>query len=85
MLEEHVTIRGNCDEWDVALMRKMRTAYRILVGKPQRKKQFGDLGGMIISKWISDEENMKVGTELKWLNQIQLRPYGNLIINFQAS
>jgi hypothetical protein len=47
-----------------------RDAYRILVGRPERRKQLGDLGiaGRIISKWIFkkwDERGSWTG--LSWL------------------
>jgi hypothetical protein len=41
----------------VALMRFMRNPYKILVGKPEGKKQFEDLGidRRIILKWILEK------------------------------
>jgi hypothetical protein len=40
----------------IARMGEKRNAYKILVGKPEEKRQLGrqDVGGRIILKWILD-------------------------------
>jgi hypothetical protein len=56
----------------------MRNVYKILVGKPERKKHFGDLGiyGKIILKWI-----LKEGREgINWILLAQLGSSGRILL-----
>ena len=52
----------------VARMGKERGVYRILVGKPEGKNHWGDLGvdGWIILGWICRRWNMGIWTGLGW-------------------
>jgi hypothetical protein len=53
----------------VANMGDMRNAYKILVGKPERKNHSGDLGeeGKIILEWILWKQGGSLCTVLIWL------------------
>ena len=52
----------------VARMGEERGVYRVLVGKPERKKPLGDLGvdGWIILGWISRRWDVGIWTGLGW-------------------
>ena len=52
----------------VARMGEERGAFRVLVGKPEGKDHWGDLGveGCIILGWISRRWDVGVGTGLGW-------------------
>jgi len=52
----------------VARMGEERGVYRVLVGKPERKGHWGDLGvdGWIILGWISRRWDVGVWTGLAW-------------------
>jgi hypothetical protein len=54
---------------DVARMGEMKNTYRILVGKPKRKRPLGRLGvgGSIILEWILGKQDVKVWTRFNWL------------------
>ena len=49
-------------------MGEERGVYRVLVGKPEGKNQWGDLGvdGWIISGWISRRWDVGIWTGLGW-------------------
>jgi hypothetical protein len=50
-------------------IRKMRNAYKIVVGKPDRKRHLGDLGAdeKITLRWILKKYGMKVWTGVNFL------------------
>jgi len=52
----------------IARMGEERGVYRVLVGKPEGKNQWGDLGvdGWIISGWISRRWDVGIWTGLGW-------------------
>jgi len=54
----------------VSCMGGMRSAYRILVGKPAGKRALGRprcVGGRIILEWILEKQGGKVWTGFTWL------------------
>jgi len=54
--------------YDVAHMGEERGVYRVLVGKPEGKNHWGDLGidGWIILGWISRRWDVGIWTGLGW-------------------
>ena len=52
----------------VACMGEERGVYRVLLGKPERKNHWGDLGvdGWIILEWMSRRWNVGIWTGLGW-------------------
>ena len=52
----------------VARMGEERGVYRVLVGKPERRNHWGDLGvdGWIILGWISRRWDVGIWTGLGW-------------------
>jgi len=52
----------------VARMGEGRGLYRVLVGKPEGRNNWGDLGvdGWIILGWISRRRDMRIWTGLGW-------------------
>jgi len=52
----------------VARMGEERVVYRVLVGKPEGRNHWGDLGvdGWIILQWIFRRWNVGIGTGLGW-------------------
>ena len=54
----------------VARMGEERVVYRVLVGKPEGRNHWGDLGvyGWIILGWISRRWDVDIWTGLGWLS-----------------
>ena len=52
----------------MARMGEGRGLYRVLVGKPEGRNNWGDLGvdGWIILGWISRRRDMRIWTGLGW-------------------
>jgi hypothetical protein len=50
-------------------MEEIRNAYKILVGKLERKGHLGNLGvyGKVVLKWILEKRGVKMWTGLIWL------------------
>jgi hypothetical protein len=58
-------------------MGEKRTAYRIVVGKPEGKRPLGDVGGWTISKWI-----LEIGWDgVDWIDMAQEMDQWRALVN----